>query len=247
MPDPFIYSSDDVPGSAGGLPEGNGAGWWDEFFADRAKPCPFFVEWPDENLIAWFSEGLLGAGRVLELGCGHGRNAVYLASRGCSVDAVDFSAEAISWARERARQAGVAVEFQCCSIFDATFTAGSYDLVYDSGCFHHLPPHRRQDYAALVHRALKPGGSYGLVCFRPEGGGGYTDQQVYERGSLGGGLGYSEERLRALWDKPPFFLRVLRQMNKTDRQGPGFGEDFLWALLATKDRSGGIDVSSIPN
>ena len=57
-----------------------------------------------------------------------------------------------------------------------------------------LPPHRRQDYAALVGRALKPGGSYGLVCFRPEGGSGYTGQQVYERGSLGGGLGYSEER-----------------------------------------------------
>jgi hypothetical protein len=33
-------------------------------------------------------------------------------------------------------------------------------------------------------------------------------------------------------------LRVLRQMNKTDGQAPSFGEDFLWALLATKDRSG---------
>jgi hypothetical protein len=38
VPDPFIDSSDDVPGMAGGLPEGRGAGWWDEFFADRAKP-----------------------------------------------------------------------------------------------------------------------------------------------------------------------------------------------------------------
>ncbi len=64
----------------GDLPEGSGsgAGWWDEFFADRAKPCPFFVEWPDENLVAWFGEGLLVPGRVLELGCGPGRNAIYL-------------------------------------------------------------------------------------------------------------------------------------------------------------------------
>jgi SAM-dependent methyltransferase len=113
--------------------------------------------------------------------------------------------------------------------------AWSYDLVYDSGCFHHLPPHRRQDYVELVHRALRPGGSYGLVCFRPEGGSGYTDQQVYERASLGGGLGYSEDRLRALWDKAPFSVRVLRQMNKIGGQGPCFGEDFLWVLLATKD------------
>jgi SAM-dependent methyltransferase len=235
--DPFIYSSNDVPRMLDALLEDRGSAWWGEFFADRAKPCPFFVEWPDENLVAWFSEGLLTPGRVLKLGCGHGRNATYLASLGCSVDAVDFSAQAIEWARERAKQAGAPVDFQCCSIFDATFTEGSYDLVYDSGCFHHLPPHRRQDYAGLVHRALKPGGSYGLVCFRPEGGSGYTDQQVYEQASLGGGLGYSEDHLRALWDKAPFSLRVLRQMNKTDGQGPCFGEDFLWALLATKKAS----------
>jgi hypothetical protein len=70
---------------------------------------------------------------------------------------------------------------------------------------------------------------------RPEGGSDYTDQQVYERGSLGGGLGYSEERSCAWWDTPSFSLRVLRQMNKTDGSGPGFGEDFLWTLLATKE------------
>ena len=207
---------------------------WDEFFADRHKPIPFFVEWPDENLVAWCSEGLLTPGRVLELGCGHGRNALYLASLGSSVDAVDFSAEAIEWAAER-KPADAPVDFQCCSIFDATFSEGSYDLVYDSGCFHHIYPHRRKDYVELVDRALKPGGSYGLVCFRPEGGSGYTDQQVYEQASLGGGLGYSEDHLRALWNKAPFSLRVLRQMQKTDGQGPWFGEDFLWALLATKD------------
>ena len=89
-------------------------------------------------------------------------------------------------------------------------------------------------------RALKPGGRYGLVCFRPEGGSGYTDQQVYERASLGGGLGYSEDRLsHALWDTPPFSLLVLRPMNKTDGRGPCFGEDFLWALLAAKESSSG--------
>ena len=126
------------------------------------------------------------------------------------------------------------MRFQRCSIFDATVADGSYDLVYDCGCFHHLPPHRRRDYVDLVSRALRPGGSYGLVCFRPEGGSGYTDQQVYERGSLGGGLGYSAAALRALWDTGPFSLRVLRQMRKTDGQEPRFGEDFLWVLLATK-------------
>ncbi len=228
MPDPFIYTGDDVLRMLDALLARDG--WWDEFFADRSRPCPFLVEWPDENLAAWFGEGLLTAGRVLELGCGHGRNAVYLAGLGCSVDAVDSSARAIEWARERAERAGAAVDFQCCSIFDAAFPERSYDLVYDSGCFHHVPPHRRKDYVELVQRALKPGGHFGLVCFRPEGGSGYTDQQVYERASLGGGLGYTEDRLRALWDTGPFTLRMLRQMDKA--REPYFGEDFLWVLLA---------------
>lgn len=233
-PDQFIYTHDDVLRMLDALLDSRGSAWWGEFFADRAKPCPFFVEWPDENLVEWFGDGTLTPGRVLELGCGHGRNALYLASRGCRVDAVDFSAQAIDWAKERARPAAATVHFQHCSIFDATFTEGRYDLVYDCGCFHHLPPHRRQDYVDLVGRALRQGGSYGLVCFRPEGGSGYTDQQVYERAGLGGGLGYTADRLRALWDAPPFSVRVLRQMKKSDAPKARFGEDFLWVLLATK-------------
>jgi SAM-dependent methyltransferase len=147
---------------------------------------------------------------------------------------VDFSAEAIEWARQRAETAGAAVDFRCCSIFDAAFGEAAHDLVYDSGCFHHLPPHRRRDYVQLVGRALNPGGGFGLVCFRPEGGSGFTDLEVYQQGSLGGGLGYTEDRLRALWDRPPFVLRVLRQMRQADEQGPCFGEAFLWVLLAVK-------------
>src|SRR5579875_1376891 len=54
-------------------------------------------------------QGTAPPGRVLELGCGHGRNAMYMASLGCGVDAVDFPARAIEWAKERAEQAGAPV------------------------------------------------------------------------------------------------------------------------------------------
>lgn len=148
--------------------------------------------------------------------------------------AIDFSAEAIEWAKERTKAVGTAVNLQCCSIFDAKVAEGAYDLVYDSGCFHHLPPHRRRDYTELVDRVLKPGGRYGLVCFRPEDGGGLTDREVYEQWSLGGGLGYSEGRLRALWDEGSFSVQVLRQMTDGGTGGSSFGEDFLWTLLAAK-------------
>ena len=140
MPDHFIFTRDDVLSMLDTLLQTGADAWWDDLFADRSKPCPFFTEWPDENLAEWFNAGLLAPGRVLELGCGNGRNATYLAGLGCSVDAVDFSVQAIQWARERANRASAPVAFQRCSIFDAQFTDGSYDLVYDSGCFHHVPP-----------------------------------------------------------------------------------------------------------
>ncbi len=54
--------------------------FWDAFYRDRDKGVPFFIEAPDENLATWVEEGRLPSGRVLELGCGPGRNAVYLAS-----------------------------------------------------------------------------------------------------------------------------------------------------------------------
>lgn len=233
MQDRLIYSAEDVLSMLDGLLADGGGTWWDGFYADRAKPIPFFAEWPDENLAEWFAQGRLGPGRVLELGCGNGRNAVYLASQGCHVDAVDFSAEAIGWARERAAAAGVPVSLQRCSIFDARFRDESYDLVYDAGCFHHVAPHRRKDYVELVMRALKPGGRYGLVCFRPEGGSGLSDQEVYEKRGLAGGLGYSQERLLAVWGNRLEILQ-LRQMSKAPEQAERFGEDFLWVLLARK-------------
>jgi SAM-dependent methyltransferase len=176
MQDQFVYTCDDVLGMLDALLSGRDGTWWDAFFADTSRPVPFFTRRPDENLAGWFRDGLLTPGRVLELGCGQGRNAIYLTGLGCGAGAVDFSPHAIGEARKRAGQAGRRVTFRCCSIFDAEVTDGSYDLVYDSGCFHHPAPHRRTTYAGLAHRALKPGGRYGLVCFRPEGGSGFTGQ-----------------------------------------------------------------------
>ena len=207
--------------------------WWDAFYEDRAKPCPFFGTTPDESLADWVSAGSVRPGRALELGCGNARNAIFLARQGFTVEAVDYSPTAIEWARERAAQAGVDVSLVCRSVFDLDLDAGDYDFVYDSGCFHHIPPHRRSSYVELVAGALKPGGWFGLTCFRPEGGSGLSDDEVYARRSLGGGLGYTQERLREIWSHG-FQIRALRQMRKPAPGTPLFGEPFLWVLLASK-------------
>ena len=83
-------------------------------------------------------------------------------------------------------------------------------------------------------RAVAPGGHFGLVCFAPDGGSGLTDEQVYQRRTLGGGLGYTEEQLRGLFDREPFTVDELRRMRKPDGAAERFGEDFLYTLLSTK-------------
>jgi hypothetical protein len=71
--------------------------------------------------------------------------------------------------------------------------------VYDSGCVHHMAPHRRGGYVRMVASARCPGGWFGMVCFRPDGGSGLSDEVVDERRSLGGGLGYTEAKLCGIW------------------------------------------------
>jgi SAM-dependent methyltransferase len=233
MANEFIYADDDVLTMLDRLLAGREGDWWNGFYEDRTKPCPFFVESPDENLARWVDEKLVRPGRAVDLGCGNGRNAIFLARRGFVVDGVDYSQKAIDWAAERVKDAGVSVGLRCQSVFELAYEPGSCDLVYDSGCFHHLPPHRRRTYVELVTRLLKPGGWLGLTCFRPEGGSGFSDDEVYARRSLGGGLGYTEERLREIWSHG-LQVRAIRQMNKAGDGSEFFGVDFLWVLLAQK-------------
>jgi SAM-dependent methyltransferase len=206
---------------------------WDGFYANRAKPCPFFVEHPDESLHQWINGGKVSGDRAFDLGCGNARNSIFLAQNGFQVDGIDFSQTALDWGLERAKESSVQINLVCNSIFDFAPIAGQYDLVYDSGCFHHIAPHRRKHYCEIVSRMMKPGGRFGLSCFRPEGGSGLTDLQVYEQRTMGGGLGYTEAQLQEIWS-PWLTIEELRPMVKQSKEAQLFGEDFLWVMLAKK-------------
>lgn len=215
-----------------------GAGWWDGFYADRDRAVPFFRPAPDESLVAWHASGVLeltAGGRVLDLGCGPGRNAVWLAQQGYAVDAVDLSPAALDWGRERAADAGVDVTFIHADIFDWEPPA-PYDLVYDSGCFHHLPPHRRISFRALLERTLAPGGAFGLACFAAGAMGSETsDDDLYREGRLGGGLAYGAADLRGIFE---WLSEVeLRRMRDMPPDSELFGEPFLWAGLFRREQS----------
>ena len=210
-----------------------GRDWWDQFYADRDRDVPFFVAKPDENLVGYVDRGLIQPGRALDLGCGPGRNALHLAAAGFSVDAVDLSTAAIAWAEERAREAGVEIRFHRGNAFAADLD-GSYDLVYDSGCLHHLPPHRRISYLDLLERNLAPGGHFALTCFAAGAmGSELPDADLYRLGRLEGGLAFTPESLR--WIFAGLTEVELRRMHDEPPESGRFGEPFLWTALFRRD------------
>lgn len=214
------------------------APFWDQFYQDRTKKVPFFVEHPDENLVSHVASGLLQGGRMLELGCGPGRNAVYAALHGYEVDAVDISEEAIAWAKERAAEQQVRIQFECMSVYDLHVAEQAYDLVYDSGCLHQLWPHRRVGYLRMIQDALKPGGYFGMTCFAPgftEMGGALdrSDWEVYRERSMKGGQAYSKEKLIEIMGDA-FQLIEFRAMKECDASEGKFGVPFLWVSLWQK-------------
>jgi cyclopropane fatty-acyl-phospholipid synthase-like methyltransferase len=112
----------------------------------------------------------LPAGRALDLGCGYGRTAIFLAERGWTVDGVDFVAAAVEEARRRARAAGVRATFHHGSVTDLSFLQPPYDLAVDVGCGHNLGPDGWRAYHAELCRLVRQGGLFLLFCHVREEG-----------------------------------------------------------------------------
>lgn len=104
-------------------------------------------------------------GRALDLGCGTGKNSIYLAQQGYTVVGVDFSTQAIELARRNARRAGAAVDFFTGDVTRLDFLAEPFDVVLDVGCFHSLDAAGRAQYAAHMARLTRPGSTFLLWAF----------------------------------------------------------------------------------
>lgn len=107
--------------------------------------------------------------RVADLGCGTGREAVFLAQRGFDVTGIDYTRVALRRARRRAAAAGVAGN---CRFVYGDLTSGQipglredYDLLLDFGTLDDLDPGQRPAMAALIHRLSHPGTVFLLWCF----------------------------------------------------------------------------------
>jgi len=150
---------------------------WNQRYA--AQPLLWNVD-PDPFLGAELGD--TPPGRALDLGAGEGRTALWLAGRGWSVTAVDFSDVALERGRRRVEEAGAggAVEWVCADLTDYQPRGADFDLVLL--LFVHLPPADRRRLLGLAAAALAPGGIVLVVGYdvshATEGQGGPRDPAI---------------------------------------------------------------------
>jgi SAM-dependent methyltransferase len=101
--------------------------------------------------------------RVLDLGCGHGKNTRLLHRYGHEVTGVDVSPLAI----ERCHRYLPELEFRVASADDLPFPDAHFDAVVDIGCLHYLDDATRARAVAELARVLRPGGTLHSRIFRP--------------------------------------------------------------------------------
>ena len=157
---------------------------WDLMYLTRP---PWDTNQPLPALMALVESGRLSSGRALDLGCGTGTNAIYLAQQGFAVTGVDIAPRAIAQAQRKAQAAGVTVDFRVADVSALADDLGPFDLALDVGCFHSLPEKKKPGYVRSLRRVLRPGGLFLLWTFQREprqprplfGPKGLTEAEVY--------------------------------------------------------------------
>lgn len=140
---------------------------WNERYS--SGNLPWDTGRPDPHLVDLVGSGNLTARTVLEVGCGTGTNALWLAARGFDVTGVDVSSLAVERAKAKAEHSGGRCRFRTLDFLRDPIE-GTFDLVFDRGCFHSFDrAEDRSRYAEHVGRVLSEEGRWVSVIGSTEG------------------------------------------------------------------------------
>ena len=138
--------------------------FWEELYGQLDAPDPFGAPSKEfTDLARWMPRGL----SVLDLGCGSGRNAIFLTERGFEVSAVDISPLAVQKLQYRVRQSGLRINAWVQDLRTLVLTR-SYDLIIAHGWLHLL---EREHWGPLLDQMKRctSRGGYNVVTV-------FTDQ-----------------------------------------------------------------------
>jgi 2-polyprenyl-3-methyl-5-hydroxy-6-metoxy-1,4-benzoquinol methylase len=103
--------------------------------------------------------------KVLDLGCGEGKNSIYLANKGAIVDAYDISEYAINNAQQICKD-HPNIKLQTANVIDLNFSEKYYDIIISYGLFHCF--HDKKEVSSIIKsslKALKSNGFFILCAF----------------------------------------------------------------------------------
>jgi SAM-dependent methyltransferase len=197
-------------------PEGNRLlDLWDSDYRGTV-PALWDIGRPADELQKAVSGGKIGKCRVVDMCCGSGSDAIYLANKGFDVTAIDVAPTALAQAEKKAAKAHAHVHWVLADIL-APPDLQPFDLIYDRGCYHVVRDQNLAAYLETVRHFSHPGTQFLLLAAR-------RDEQ-----SVGGPSGVSEEELRfdflTLFDIE--WLREIRLESNRAGLGPPGWSAFL--------------------
>ncbi len=132
--------------------------FWEQLYADMAVST--FSKGPTVDVNEFYHVFPQNA-QVLDVGCGEGRNSIFMAKLGNTVDAFDVSENGIAKAKEIARQMGVQVNFFVCDLGKFAFEK-EYDVILSHGVLHLPCKEVRDRFIAEMQSHTRVGG-YNVV------------------------------------------------------------------------------------
>ncbi len=163
-------------------PEGNRLlNLWDSEYR-RPEPALWDIGRPADELQRVIEGGKIARCRAVDMCCGSGTDAIYLASKGFDVTAIDVAPTALGLAMEKARKANVSVHWKVADIL-APPELKPFDFIYDRGCYHVVRDQNLSAYIEAVRRFSHPGTQFLLLATRrgeqPGGeGSGVTEEEL---------------------------------------------------------------------
>ncbi len=131
---------------------------WNQRYATGDTPWDSGA--PSREMIRVLDERAIAPCRTLEIGCGTGTNAVYLAQRGFDVTAFDLSPLAIERAKAKSQRAGVEPRLMVADVLAPPDFGEPFDFVFDRGVYHSIRPFALFGFLELLAAVTKPGSRY---------------------------------------------------------------------------------------